>query len=53
MLTKNPGLEIKLVTAVLYTNYTTSIENDDGIEQEEAFIALPKGRQLTLNFKRV
>ncbi|KAL4782016.1 cytochrome P450 [Aspergillus varians] len=43
--------EIKLVMAAVYTNYTTSIVDDEGIEQDLAeFISLPKGRKLMLRF---
>ncbi|GIC86440.1 cytochrome P450 [Aspergillus udagawae] len=42
--------EIKLVMAAVYTNYTTSIVDDEGIEQDYAFISLPKGRKLMLEF---
>ncbi|KAJ5753070.1 hypothetical protein N7520_009987 [Penicillium odoratum] len=42
--------EIKLVMAAVYSNYTTSIVDDEGIEQEYAFIALPRGRKLMLRF---
>ncbi|KAF9883250.1 hypothetical protein FE257_003806 [Aspergillus nanangensis] len=42
--------EIKLVVAAIYTNYATSIVDDEGIEQDHAFISLPKGRKLVLNF---
>ncbi|KAL2803292.1 cytochrome P450 [Aspergillus granulosus] len=46
--------EIKLVMATVYTNYTTSIVDDEGIEQDlEEFISLPKGRKLMLNFHSV
>lgn len=42
--------EIKLVMAAVYTNFTTSIVDDEGIEQDHAFISLPKGRKLVLRF---
>ncbi|KAL2841563.1 cytochrome P450 [Aspergillus pseudoustus] len=43
--------EIKLVMTAVYTNYTTSIVDDEGIEQDlEEFISLPKGRKLMLKF---
>ncbi|EED24125.1 cytochrome P450 monooxygenase, putative [Talaromyces stipitatus ATCC 10500] len=41
---------IKLVIATIYTNFTTSIVNDEGIEQEDNYIAPPKGRKLILQF---
>jgi hypothetical protein len=42
--------EIKLVMAAVYSNYTTSIVDDDGIEPDYAFISLPRGRKLMLKF---
>ncbi|KAL4873681.1 hypothetical protein BDV12DRAFT_51580 [Aspergillus spectabilis] len=46
--------EIKLVMAAVYTNYTTSIVDDEDIEQDLAeFISLPKGRKLMLKFNPV
>lgn len=44
------GVEIKLVMAAVYSNYTTSIVDDEGIEQDYAFISLPRGRKLMLKF---
>lgn len=46
------GAEIKLVTAAIYTNYTTTIEDDKGIEQEDSLIAPPVGRRLILKFRK-
>ncbi|KAL6234482.1 hypothetical protein BDW75DRAFT_164086 [Aspergillus navahoensis] len=46
--------EIKLVMAAVYTNYTTAVVDDAGIEQDLAdFISLPKGRKLVLRFSPV
>ncbi|KAL3456901.1 cytochrome P450 [Aspergillus heterothallicus] len=46
--------EIKLVMAAVYTNYTTSIVDDESIEQDlKEFISLPKGRKLMLKFEPV
>ncbi|KAL4742837.1 cytochrome P450 [Aspergillus similis] len=46
--------EIKLVMAVVYTNYTTAVVDDEGIEQDLAdFISLPKGRKLVLRFNPI
>jgi hypothetical protein len=36
--------------AALYSDYTTSIVDDDDIEQDYAFISLPRGRKLMLRF---
>jgi hypothetical protein len=43
---------MKLVIAAIYTNYTTHIVDDTGIEQVEAFIAGPRSNQLILRFER-
>lgn len=45
--------EIKLVMAAVYTNFTTSIIDDEGIEQDHSFISMPKGRKLDLKFSPV
>jgi hypothetical protein len=46
-------IEIKLVTAAIYTNFTTVIVDDDQIEQEDAYIAPPKGHKLLLEFRAI
>jgi len=45
--------EMKFIVAGIYTNYTTAIIDDTGIEQEDAFIARPKGDKLVLSFAHV
>ncbi|KAK5189455.1 hypothetical protein LTR96_010141 [Exophiala xenobiotica] len=45
--------EIKLVTSELYTNFTSKIVDDRGMEQEDGFIAPPHGRKLILEFSPV
>lgn len=45
--------EMKLLVAAIYTNYTTSIVDDTGIEQNDGFIGGPKGNKLILKFERV
>ncbi|MCJ1474226.1 hypothetical protein MMC13_002884 [Lambiella insularis] len=45
--------EMKLLIAAIYTNFTTSIVDDDGIEQEDAYTAGPTGNRLILRFERV
>lgn len=45
--------ELKYVTAAIYTNFTSSIVDDTGIEQADAYTAGPTGNQLTLKFARV
>ncbi|KAL8750415.1 MAG: hypothetical protein Q9199_007086 [Rusavskia elegans] len=44
--------ELKYVTAAVYTNFTTTIVDDTGIEQEDGYTAGPRGNQLTLRFAR-
>ncbi|KAE8163456.1 cytochrome P450 [Aspergillus tamarii] len=43
--------EIKLVTAAIYTNYKTSIVNDDDIEAIDAYTVKPRGDKLVLKFE--
>lgn len=43
-------LVLKLVVVAIYTDFETSIVDDDGIEQEDAFIAGPTGEKLVLRF---
>ncbi|MCJ1391105.1 hypothetical protein MMC18_003967 [Xylographa bjoerkii] len=45
--------EMKYLLAAIYTNYTTSVVDDEGIEQEDAYTAGPVGNKLVLNFARV
>lgn len=45
--------EMKSVIAAVYTNSTTEIVDDAGIEQADAFIAGPVGGKLVLRFKHV
>jgi hypothetical protein len=44
---------MKLVIAAVYTNYTTHIVNDNGIEQSDGYTCGPVGNQLTLRFEEV
>jgi hypothetical protein len=44
--------ELKLIVGGIYTNYTTKIIDDEGIEQEDAYSAGPKGNKLILQFER-
>lgn len=45
--------ELKLVVAAIYTNYTTKIIDDKGMEQLDAYSAGPKGDDLILQFEKV
>jgi hypothetical protein len=44
---------MKLVVASVYTNYTTHIVDDEGIEQEEGMIGSPVGEKLILRFNHI
>lgn len=44
---------MKLVIAAVYSNFTTSIVDAQGIEQDEGFTAGPKGNKLLLQFHRI
>lgn len=45
--------EMKLLLAAIYTNFTTSIIDDEGIEQREAFVAGPMSDKLILRFHKL
>lgn len=47
------GLEIKLVLAAIYTNYTTKVIDDEGIEQDDGYTVGPVGNKLILRFEKV
>lgn len=49
----SPPTEMKLITAAIYTNYTTHVVDDEGIEQKDAYTAPPEGNRLVLGFERV
>ena len=46
-------VEMKLITAAIYTSFTTHISDDEGIEQIDAYTAGPKSNRLLLRFERV
>lgn len=41
---------MKFIVAAIYTNYTTSIVDDEGIEQEDGYTARPISQKLMLKF---
>lgn len=47
------GLEIKLVIAAIYTNYTTKVIDDEGIEQDDGYTVGPVGNKLILRFEKL
>lgn len=44
---------MKLVVAAIYTNYTTYVIDDEGIEQLDSMVARPTGEKLILGFNRL
>ena len=46
----NACADMKLVIAAIYTNYTTEIVDDEGIEQADTYISRPIGNKLILRF---
>lgn len=44
---------LKLSIAAIYSNFETDIVDDEGIEQEDAFLAGPVGEKLVLKFRAV
>jgi unspecific monooxygenase len=42
-----------LVAAAIYTNFKTSIVNDDNIEAIDAYTVKPRGEKLVLKFEAV
>ena len=46
-------IELKLLIAAIYTNFATSIVDDSGIDQMDAYIAGPIGNKLILRFHEV
>ena len=43
---------MKLILAAIYTNYTTKIIDDEGIEQLEGWFVGPRSNKLMLQFER-
>ena len=43
----------KFILAAVYSNFRTMIEDDNGIEQEDAYTAPPSGKRLILNFEEI
>lgn len=44
---------MKLIIAAIYTNFTSHIVNDDGIEQMDGYTCGPKSNRLFLRFEKV
>ena len=46
-------LEMKLIVAAIYTNFTTEVVDDEGMEQADMYTAGPVGNHLLLRFEKV
>lgn len=44
---------MKHVIAAIYTNFTSHVVDDEGIEQTDGYLAIPLSNQLILRFERV
>ena len=44
---------MKLVITAIYTNYTTEIVDDEGIEQADTYVSGPVSEKLVLRFKHI
>lgn len=44
---------MKIVLATVYSEFTTSIADDSGIEQTDGYSARPKADQLFLRFEKI
>jgi hypothetical protein len=51
--TADRKLVFKLITASVYANFTTTIIDDEGIEQADSYIAGPVGGKLVLKFHEI
>lgn len=52
-LTFHVATEVKLIAAAIYSNYTTHIVDDTGIEQGDGYTGRPASEQLWLRFEKV
>lgn len=52
-LISNVDAEVKLIAAAVYSNYTTHIVDDTGIEQGDGYTGRPASEQLWLRFEKV
>lgn len=44
---------MKLIVAAIYSNYTTCIVDDEGIEAIDAYTTKPRSNRLVLRFEHV
>lgn len=49
----NGDTEMKMLTAAVYTNFTTHIVDDTGIEQGDGYTGRPASEQLWMRFEKV
>ena len=49
----NVVAEMKYIVAALYSNYSTSIVDDTGIEQVDSYTAPPASEQLLVKLKKL
>ena len=47
------SVDLKLMIAAIYTNFTTSVVDDSGIEQADTYVAGPVANKLMLQFHNV
>ena len=47
------GLDMKMVLAAIYSNFETTVVDDDGIEQTDMYTAPPAKHRLVLRFTPV
>ena len=46
-------VEVNLVTAALYTNFETRVDDDTGIEPIDRYVSGPRSGRLMLTFERL
>ena len=52
LIARNFSAEMKLLVAVIYSNFTTTVIDDDGIEAIDAYTVRPTSNKLVLKFER-
>lgn len=49
----NVDAEMKYIVAAIYSNYSTIVIDDTGIEQSDAYTAPPKGDKLVIRLEKL
>lgn len=49
----NTDTEMKYIVAALYSNYSTTVVDDTGIEQSDSYTAPPKGNKLVIRLEKL